>query len=396
MRKAVFLLLPSFFLLTIGCEKTLPPAPPGNKVLEGPIEGLSQEELERFRRGDEAFNDVFTSGEGLGPLFVADQCASCHTGDGKGAPFIAFKRFGQSDTSGNNYLDQGGPQLQHKAIPGYNPETLPEGAPTSELLAPAVTGLGFLDAVPDQTLMDMADPNDANGDGISGRPHWQKIPDYVELRPNSISQNGKYIHRFGKKALTYDLRQQTAVAYNQDMGISSAFEPKDPHSGNPIDPEVSTRTINDVVFYLKTLKAPKRRNPNDQKVEKGEEVFRSIDCASCHKPNLKTGPSPIDELDRTTFHPYTDLLLHDMGPELNDGYTEGNALASEWRTPPLWGLGLSQKAQGGKLFLLHDGRANSIREAIRFHGGEAEDAKQAFEALSEKKKGQLIAFLRSL
>ncbi len=396
MDNKVFIPLLFFLLLFGSCEKTVPPAPETNEVLEGPIEGLSEEEQERFRRGDEAFNDVFTSEEGLGPIFVATSCAGCHVGDGKGSPFVGFTRFGQSDTTGNDYLDQGGPQLQPKAIPGYEPETLPDGVSKTELIAPAVTGLGFLDRVPDQTLIDMADPNDADGDGISGCPHWQEIPDYVKPRKNSITQNGKYITRFGKKANSYDLRHQTALAYNQDMGVVSAFEPKDPHSGNPVEPEVSNRTIHDVVFYLKTLKAPKRRNTDDPKVKKGAEIFRSVGCAKCHKPTLETGPSPIDVLDRKTFHPYTDLLLHDMGPELDDGYAEGNALSSEWRTPPLWGLGLSKKAQGGELFLLHDGRAHSIREAILAHGGEAEGSRQSFEKLSSSKKERLIAFLRSL
>lgn len=395
-RKSHVWSVPFSFLLLLGCEKTLPPGPEENEVLEGPIEGLSKEERERFRRGDEAFNEVFTAEKGLGPLFVSSSCAGCHRGDGKGSPFVGFKRFGQSDTTGNDYLDQGGPQLQQKAIPGYQAEELPDGAAHTTLIAPAVTGLGFLDAVPDQSLIDMADPDDADGDGISGRPHWKELHPYITPRRNSISQNGSYIHRFGKKALTYDLLQQTALAYNEDMGVTSTFEPEDPHSGNVMDPEVSNRTIHDVVFYLKTLKAPKRRNEDGSEVQSGEDIFRDIDCADCHKPTLRTGPSPIEVLDNTEFHPYTDLLLHDMGPALNDGYTEGNALASEWRTPPLWGLGLSKKAQGGELHLLHDGRAQSIAEAIRLHGGEASDASQGFQNLSEQDKEDLIAFLESL
>jgi len=386
-------------VITIACEELLPPAPEENELLDGPVEGLSTAEQRQFLAGDIAFNDeVFTAESGLGPVFVANSCGSCHPGDGKGHPFIRFTRFGQSDSTGNPFATFGDRrnQLQHKAIPGFEPEKLPAGAPFSNFLAPAVTGLGFLDAVPDSDLLALADPNDADGDGISGRPHFNYVPDYVELRPNSISRDGKYIHRFGKKALTYDLLQQTADAYNQDMGIVSLFEPIDPFSGLEQDPEVSTQTVNDVVFYLKTLKAPIPRNQDDPDVIAGKQIFTQISCSSCHTPTLKTGFSPIEAISNKVFHPYTDLLLHDMGPELDDGYTEGFATTSEWRTPPLWGLGLSENSQGGSMFLLHDGRATSIDEAIRMHGGEAENSRNLYMELSEDEKDQLIEFLESL
>jgi len=382
--------------LTTSCEDTMVSAPNENELLDGPIDGLSTAEQIRFLSGDEAFGEVFTIEKGLGPVFVANQCASCHPGDGRGTPFVRFTRFGQPDPLGNQFLDQGGPQLQHKAIPGYQPERLPSGATFTDLIAPPVTGLGFLDAVSDADLIALSDPEDADNDGISGRPHWNNIPDYVTLRPNSISQDDKYISRFGKKGAAYDLLHQTSGAYNQDMGITSLFEPHDPYSGLEEDPEISTQAINDVVFYLKTLKAPLRRDETDADVLTGEQLFTQIQCASCHVPTLKTGPSTIAVLDNKTFHPYTDLLLHDMGPALNDGYTEGTAETSEWKTPPLWGLGLSKDAQGGVYFLMHDGRALSIEAAINLHGGEAEQSKTNFTQLSNTEQQQLIAFLESL
>ncbi len=391
-----FLLIVASFVLSMSCEATLIDAPEENELLDGPQEGLTEAQQLQFFKGDEAFGDVFTIEKGLGPIFVANQCASCHPGDGKGSPFVRFTRFGQPDTMGNQFLDMGGPQLQHKAIPGFQPEQLPAGATFTDLVAPAVTGLGFLDAVSDADLIALSDPNDANGDGISGRPHWNFIPDYVTLRPNSISQDGKYITRMGKKGAVYDLLQQTSGAYNQDMGITSLFEPIDPFSGLEVDPEVSTQTVNDVVFYLKTLKAPLPRNENDANVLNGKEIFSQIQCASCHIPTLNTGFSPIEVLSNKEFHPYTDLLLHDMGEELNDSYTEGYAETPEWRTPPLWGLGLSKDAQGGSYFLMHDGRALSLEAAILFHGGEAEQAKINFTLLSDIEKEQLITFLESL
>jgi len=286
--------------------------------------------------------------------------------------------------------------LQHKAIPGYLPEILPNGASFTELIAPAVTGLGFIDAVSDADLIDLSDKDDRDGDGISGRVHWNVIPDYVSLRPNSISQNGKYISRFGKKAGAYNLLHQISAAYNQDMGITSSFEPIDPYSGLEDEPEVNIQTINNLVFYIKTLKAPLPRNQSDGDVMAGKLIFSQLQCSSCHTPTLKTGFSSIEALSFKEFHPYTDLLLHDMGQELDDGYTEGFALSSEWRTPPLWGLGLSKNSQGGNYFLMHDGRSSSIESAILSHGGEADQSRLKYSQLSENEKQLLIIFLESL
>jgi CxxC motif-containing protein (DUF1111 family) len=387
-----------FALATLGaCEKVLPPSPAENELLDGPVAGLSGEEHLQFLNGDIAFNDeVFTPETGLGPRFVATSCGSCHAGDGKGTPFTTLTRFGQTDSTGNQYLHLGAPQLQHRSIAGYLPEQLPPGATFTMLTPPANTGLGFLDFVEDADILAMADENDSDGDGISGVPNWVNLRGYVQPRTNAISINGKHIGRFGKKAGTYDLLQQTATAYNQDIGIASTYEPYDTYSGNEIDPEVTNQTVLDVVFYLRTLKTPLPRNMNDPDVAAGRQLFAQINCAACHRPELKTGESPIPALAHQTFYPYTDLLLHDMGEALDDGYTEGSATAAEWRTPPLWGLGLSPNSQGGRYFLLHDGRAGSIEEAILLHGGEAEASRNQYQSLSDGDKQKLLIFLENL
>jgi CxxC motif-containing protein (DUF1111 family) len=386
-----------FVLAGMSCEKFLPAAPADDELLDGPVEGLTREQNTIFLKGDIAFNDdVFTPQTGLGPLFVATSCGSCHAGDGKGHPFTALTRFGQTDASGNQFLNQGGPQLQHRAIPGFIPEQIPTGATFSKFMPPANTGLGFLEAVTDATILTLADENDLNADGISGRPNWINKPSFVNIRPGSVQQNGKYIGRFGKKAAVFDLLQQTAGAYNQDIGITSVFEPFDTYTGLEIDPEVSTQTVNDVVFYLQTLKAPIQRNQNDAAIQNGKQVFINTGCAKCHTAQLQTGNSPVAALSNKTFFPYTDLLLHNMGPGLDDGYTEGSAGTAEWRTPPLWGLGLSKNSQGGQYFLLHDGRAKTIEEAILLHGGEAAQSKNNFQQLTAEQKTQLLKFLESL
>lgn len=387
------------FLCTIvlACDELIPSAPADDELLDGPVEGLSYEQNRQFLRGDVAFNDeIFTAELGLGPIFVATSCGSCHAGDGKGHPFTTLTRFGQSDETGNTYLDKGGPQLQHRALPGFQPEQIPRGITFSKFTPPANTGLGYIELVPDAVILERADPDDLDGDGISGVPNRINLPAYVSPHPDASEQNGKYIGRFGKKAAVYNLLQQTANAYNQDIGITSDFEPRDTYSGMETDPEISIQTVNDVVFYLQTLKAPIQRNQDQAEIEKGSALFVTIGCETCHRQTLTTGTSVIPALSNKTFHPYTDLLLHDMGSNLDDGYTEGSALTSEWRTPPLWGLGLSPNSQGGSYFLLHDGRAKSIKEAIVLHGGEATGSRAKFEQLSEQEKELVIRFLESL
>lgn len=387
-------------LLTISftaCEKLIPPPPAADELLDGPVEGLTTAEHTRFLAGDVAFNnEVFTAQTGLGPFFVATSCASCHAGDGKGHPFTTLTRFGQSDTLGNTFLDKGGPQLQNRAIPGYHPEKLPAGATFSNFMPPANTGLGFLAALTDAQLLAVADPNDLNGDGISGRPNYIDAPSYFTPQSFHIPMNGRYIGRFGKKAAAIDLLHQTVNAYNQDMGITSTFSPIDQYTQQTADPEVSDNVVHDVVFYLRTLKAPIQRTPNNSDVVNGKVLFTSVGCAKCHIPQWTTPASDIEALSNKTFFPYTDLLLHDMGPALDDNYTEGIATTAEWRTPPLWGIGLSPNSQGGSYFLMHDGRARSINDAILLHGGEAAASTAQYRQLTESEKALLIKFIESL
>ena len=383
--------------LLASCRKLEPATPADDGLLDGPVQGLAGEELARFLRGDVAFNEeIFHAGNGLGPLFVATSCGSCHAGEGPGHPFSTLTRFGQWDASGNQYLGQGGPQLQHRAIPGVQPEVIPAGAPYAKFLPPLTTGLGFLDAVSDAGILAWADEDDSDGDGISGRPNWIDRKPYSPLRPGAVELGGKLIGRMGRKAATYDLLEQTAGAYNQDIGVVSEFEPVDPYTQEVQQQEAPATTVHDVVFYLRTLKAPIQRNADDAPVQAGRQIFLTVGCGKCHRPELSTGPSPIEALAYQTFSPYTDLLLHDMGPGLDDGYTEGSAHGAEWRTPPLWGLGLFPDSQGGGFFLLHDGRAHGIEEAIDLHGGEGLAARDAFRALSTSERADLLAFLNSL
>lgn len=396
-------------LLCLGCKKLTEPLVPKvmaeDQLLDGPVEGLTSMQKQQFIKGDIAFNnDVFSAELGLGPYFVATSCGSCHPGDGKGHPFTTLVRFGQSDSTGNKFLHQGGPQLQNRAILGFASEQLPSGASFSKFMAPANTGLGFLAALSDEQILANADPNDLDGDGISGRPNYIVPPDYFVALPMHINLNGKYIGRFGKKSGAIDLLQQTASAYNQDMGVTSEFIPEEPaingvsfpYFDDAPDPEVANNTIHNVVFYLRTLKAPIQRQQQDAEVMEGKQLFLNVKCGRCHIPEFTTSESDIEALSHKKFAPYTDLLLHDMGSALDDGYTEGVALTSEWRTPALWGLGLAKNSQGGQVFLMHDGRARSITEAIQLHGGEAEASKSNFNNLSSNDKRKIIKFLESL
>lgn len=397
MHKTKLLFIIAILFALTSCDDLIPQAPAENELLDGPTDGLTHGEQLQFLKGDIAFNDeVFSSANGLGPGFVATSCGSCHAGDGKGHPFTTLTRFGQTRPNALPNLSIGGPQLQNRAIPGFEPETLPIGVPFMKFTPPAVTGLGFLAALTDQQILQNVDSLDQDRDGISGVPNFVIPPAYFEQQLFHEPVNGRIIGRFGKKAAAIDLLQQTVGAYNQDMGVTSTFEPVDPMSRLSTDPEVSDQTIRDVVFYLRTLKAPIPRSEEDEQVLIGKALFTEIQCASCHIPEWTTPSSDILALSNKIFFPYTDLLLHDMGPALDDGVTEGSAETYEWRTPALWGLGLSPNSQGGSFFLMHDGRAKSIEKAIVLHGGEAENSKNQFTSLSDSDKEALIKFLKSL
>ena len=413
------LLTVSLIIVTIsGCD-IYPDAPADNEILDVPMEALSGEQLDRHLKGDEEFNRRFTIEDGVGPVFVAQSCDKCHPGEGKGHTNFGFQRFGKMENGIFDPLrEKGGPQRQDRAVPGYTPEVIPDDATGfTRLIAPTVVGLGLLEAVDDTTLLNMADPDDTDGDGISGRPNMvapseflapvSSVSDLVDESPDSRFKeyDGRYIGRFGRKASVINLLHQTVTAFHDDMGLTSDFIPDDPTNKLLVgesspddvpDPEISSNIVSNVVFYLKTLRPPQRRTPDAPEVKAGENLFEKIGCASCHVPTLKTGKSNITALNQKEFHPYTDLLLHDMGPELDDGYTEGSAKTSEWRTMPLWGLGLSEAFQGEQPFYLHDGRAETLREAIDYHGGEAAASRSNFQNLSDNKQEQVIAFLKSL
>ncbi|KHG64463.1 thiol oxidoreductase with 2 cytochrome C heme-binding sites [Thermus sp. 2.9] len=361
-----------------------------------PLPGLSPEALEAFRRGDRAFNRVFVREDGLGPLFVHQSCAGCHVRDGRGR--LAFAERSEAlvrarAPDGITPHPRFGVQLQDHALPGYLPEgqvllhweevegRYPDGTPYrlrrprlsvldpagrpvpgrySLRLAPPVFGGGLLEAVPESALLALEDPADQDGDGVSGR---------VAHLP------GGGVGRFGWKAGTASLREQTALAYREDMGLST---PLFPDEGGV---EVGEEELEAVVFYLQHLAVPAPRHGPE--ALKGRRLFAQIGCAACHRPNLAGLPA------------YTDLLLHDMGPGLDDGVAEGDTAPSEWRTPPLWGIGLTRKVLGEERYL-HDGRARSLEEAILWHGGEAEGARQRFMALSKEDRAALLRFLQGL
>jgi CxxC motif-containing protein (DUF1111 family) len=297
--------------------------------------------------------------------------------------------------------------MHSRAAPGHTPEVVPaEATGVVSLLAPQVVGLGLLEAVEDATLLALEDENDADGDGVSGRA--QRLEPTTALAdlmardvalPAGTGVTVPYLGRFGRKASATTLLHQTLTAYVQDMGVTTPFQGVSLLAGSEVldaGLEIDVNAIADVVIYLRTLKLPARRSSGDPVVLDGERLFDAIGCASCHVPTLTTGPSAIAALSGVSFSPYSDLLLHDIGPELDDGYTEGVAGSSEWRTTPLWGLGLAARSQGGHGYYLHDGRARSLDEAIDLHGGEGAAARARFLALAADARASVIAFLESL
>jgi len=384
------------------CSKLLPSMINPAEGLCGPV-SLSNAQTILFSQGNDQFFANRTAATGLGPYFVATGCGSCHSSDNRGHPFTILTRFGQTDSTGNKFLAEGAPQLGAFCLPGLTPEQLPPGATSSKLIAPITAGVGFLQAVPDSEILAMAEANLNNPDGVRGHPNYDTIPSYTTPLYGAIQRSdGKYICRFGRKAAVYNLLQQVVIAYNHDMGITSTYMPNNPF--NYLDPtpsvttgvpEVDNNTLNSVVFYVTCLQTPIQRNAGDSIVQYGNQIFTQIGCETCHKQTLTTGYSDIAALSNQTFNPFTDLLVHDMGPGLDDGYTEGDVKTSEWRTAPLWGLGLAPNVQGGYTYLLHDGRAHSIEQAIQMHGGEAAVSSGRFNNLSQDRNA-LLKFLNSL
>ena len=387
-------------VIGLGCEKLLTEAPDDGDLLDAPLPGLSRQLQIMFNQGDANFEKTFTVATGLGPLFNNASCGACHLGDGRGPESVTFQRFTEP---GGDPEKNGEPQLQQFAIPGVTPETLPGGALTSPRTAPPVFGVGLIESIPAATILANEDPNDLDGDGISGRANMVPAPSFV---PATEVGGGPGLHvgRFGLKANNASLIAQTVGAYLEDMGVTSDFAPKEiVHPlGNGVsigdnvpDPEISEATVQQTVIYIRLL-APPARGEITAEVQQGEQIFTNLNCVSCHIPTMLTGSNIIPQLNTVAVNLYSDLLLHDMGPALADGRPDHMASGSEWKTRPLWGLRLVDDFLGGNSNYMHDGRASTLDEAIRLHGGEAEAWKTAYEDLSDSARQALIAFLNSL
>lgn len=408
------------------------------------ISGL--EELEFFV-GNSFFNQNWveapastTARDGLGPLFNARSCSGCHFKDGRGrapefpgelsAGYLVRLSIAGFATDGGPLADPVyGGQLQDQAIQGVPVEaafhiqyteqagTFPDGEAyslrmpivsffgenygplrpdiqTSSRVANQMIGLGLLEAVPEAAILVNEDPHDANGDGISGRANrvWDVVSGSVQ------------IGRFGWKANQPNLLQQTAGAFVGDMGITSSLFPDEnctmaqgacQSAANGGSPEITPDDLGKVLLYVSALAVPARRGHDDSEILRGRDLFMQIGCGTCHQPSMKTGSHAFDFLENQTIWPYTDLLLHDMGPGLSDNRPDFEASGYEWRTPPLWGIGLLPIVNGHSE-LLHDGRARNVQEAILWHGGEGEVSKMKFTTLTSTERKAIIAFIHSL
>ncbi|MCH2198501.1 MAG: thiol oxidoreductase [Flavobacteriales bacterium] len=405
---------------------------------------LEGEQELKFFVGNSFFNQNWVSApasttarDGLGPTFNAHSCSGCHFKDGRGRPPALEGEKGtglllrlSKGKNGDEALAHYGMQLQDQAIQGVAVEAelvidykrykdryedgstfelevptyrLQNGAfgdfPADLAISPRVAqqmiGLGLLETIPESRLDELSDPDDANGDGISGRKNmvWNALEDQYT------------VGRFGWKANQPTVAQQVAGAFGGDMGITTPIFPDEHCPGNQLDcanaetggePEISQDDFDKVVLYSSNLAVPAPRNAQDPLVMEGKALFNEIGCAGCHVPSHPTGENAeFSHLSNQTIWPYTDLLLHDMGPELADNRPDFEATGKEWRTQPLWGLGLIETVNGHTR-LLHDGRARSIEEAILWHGGEAEESLQAFKQLGAEDREKVLVFLRSL
>ncbi|QCE40059.1 di-heme oxidoredictase family protein [Psychroserpens sp. NJDZ02] len=410
------------------------------------IDGLSFQQLAVFASGNSLFNQTWVSApasttarDGIGPTFNARACASCHFKDGRGSPlvngsnssgFLMRISLNGQDANGDAIPVPGyGLQLQDQANNGIAYEakinitheavngTFADGS-TYQLQKPIYTfqdeqfgaltgvntsprigqqtiGLGLISALPDIEITKFEDSNDSDNDGISGRANF-----VYNYDTNAIA-----LGRFGWKANAPTLRQQVAGAFHGDMGLTTSIfseqncpSPQQdcfdaPNGGTP---EVTDSQLEKVIFYQAHLAVPNRRNYLDADVQQGKVLFNQLNCIACHAINQKTGTDAESELlENITIKPYSDFLLHDMGDALADNRSDFNANGNEWRTQPLWGIGLISTVNN-HTNLLHDGRARTIEEAILWHGGEAETSKQNFKNLNAEKRQQLIAFVNSL
>ena len=392
-------------------------------AFEPPAEGLSEVELTRHLDSDPLFDRSHIPlddhlNAGLGPLHNANSCSSCHVLNGRGRPVNgqSLFRVAMRENGGINPVPQIGFQLQDRATYGNEPEaivirtwikegnlrrlkstiTTPDGVElsTKEIsrslrVAPPLIGLGLLEAIPQKDIIAKSDPEDKDNDGISGKAVW-----------NTDEKGETLIGRFGWKATAPTMHQQSVDAYKEDMGITTPISSSTPLNAEGSPADLSWQELVDVTYYAQTLAAPATRElSTNSVVRKGSKIFNQLQCASCHIPQQKTSFNPnavASVINNQTIWPYTDLLVHDMGPDLDDGVAEhGLTESQEWRTSPLWGIGLTKRVNHYAGFL-HDGRARSIEEAILWHGGEAEFSKKAYESLSKRKKNDLLAWLNQL
>lgn len=426
-------------------------------------DNLTFEGEQKFKLGNALFRKLWVSSpsstqasDGLGPLFNARACQSCHLKDGRGHPpendvdatsmFLRLARPAQTDAEMEALANNTsavlpdpvyGGQLQDLAVPGlqaegkmviaYQEVTTPLEDVTvvslrkptysvaelgygpmhpmttlSPRIAPPMIGLGLVEAIHPADIVANADPDDQDGDGISGKIALARDPESGAI----------LLSRFGWKAQNLTVRSQSAGAFAGDIGVSTPDVPS--HHGDCTDFQsdclrlatgVQTRlgdteapdpVIDLVTFYSKNLAVPARRNVNDAVVLRGKELFYSVGCASCHIPKFVTRrDTEHREQAFQLIWPYSDFLLHDMGEGLADGQQVGVANGHEWRTPPLWGIGLTETVNN-HTFFLHDGRARNLTEAVLWHGGEAESSRNAFASMIEDERSALIAFLESL
>jgi CxxC motif-containing protein (DUF1111 family) len=383
--------------------------------------------------------------DGLGPTYNRTACRECHEGNGRGQPpeyvgarmksiLVRLSIPGQDQHGGPNPIPNYGDQLQDSAVTGVKKEgkaiieweeiagtygdgtpyslrkptirfedlaygEFPEDAMASARVAAPVIGLGLLQSIPEENLYALADPDDANGDGISGRVNvaWDAV--------NKEMATG----RFGWKANVPTVRHQSAGAALGDMGMTTALFQEnlcEPMQTDCIEyaertaakvgtPEIVPELFEPMITYIMHIGMPRQRDSDDPAVQRGEQLFRGIGCTGCHMPTQVAGDDTLPALAGQLFHPFTDLLVHDMGEGLADNRPDFGASGSEWRTAPLWGIGLTHDV-GEFNFHLHDGRARSISEAILWHGGEAEGRREAFRNMSKDQREDLLAFLGSL
>ena len=398
-----------------------------------PAPNLDGAQLALHLVGDFEFDKKFVASPadingGLGPLFNRTSCTSCHGKNGRNGPAESLLlRVSRGHGHMGRPLDVPGfgLQIQDRAVPGTTPEAhvvieyeevggsfpdgepfslrrptyrleqlakpFPQGAFVSPRMARPVFGLGLLEAVSESAVEALAAQQALEGE-VSGRIN------YVWDRQSESFKMG----RFGWKANEPSLRQQTADAYRNDMGVTSPLTPDETsiesgYDDNLMDdPEISDDILDQVTFYIQSLAVPAARDVGTHTVERGRVLFTEIGCASCHQPRLRTSKHPtVPEVSYQTIFPYTDLLLHDMGQGLADGRSDFGANGREWRTPPLWGIGLTELINQ-HTFFLHDGRARNLKEAILWHGGEADLARTRFVALSRDDRDALLTFIESL